>query len=289
MPQALTEILGDDGPLARALPDFRARASSSQLASACGAGPGRARLAGGGGGHRHRQDLRLPGAGAACPASACSSPPARARCRTSCSTRTCRCWRGARDAAHVALLKGRSNYLCRYRWNAAWAELPLQAASGGLARGALAAGRRPRTGRPGRGAALPDAHPLWPQSPPPATTAPAPVAPNSAAATWSPRATRQRSRHRHRESPSAARGPGAQGRRLRRHPAERRRRDHRRGAPDPGSRHAVLRRRFASRAGRAAAADCRACCCSPDSRPQLLAPEARRAKPCGRDRRKSRA
>ena len=74
------------------------------------------RIAGRRGRHRHRQDLRLPGARRCCRGCACSFPPAPAPCRTSCSPRTCR-WSAAAlgRPARVALLKGRANYLCRYR------------------------------------------------------------------------------------------------------------------------------------------------------------------------------
>ena len=63
--QDLDEIFGADGPLARALPGFRPRASQRRMAEQVAADAGRARPAAGRGGHRHRQDLRLPDSGAA--------------------------------------------------------------------------------------------------------------------------------------------------------------------------------------------------------------------------------
>ena len=61
----LAEILGPDGPLARALPGYAARPQQIAMAEHVAAALAGTHATGRRGGHRHRQDLRLPRAGAA--------------------------------------------------------------------------------------------------------------------------------------------------------------------------------------------------------------------------------
>ena len=57
---AAVEAFAVDGPLARALDGFEARAGQVEMAEAVAVCPGERRRAARGGGHRHRQDARLP-------------------------------------------------------------------------------------------------------------------------------------------------------------------------------------------------------------------------------------
>ncbi len=159
--------------------------------------------------------------------------------------------------ASVALLKGRSNYLCHYRLK----QLDTQRSLPGTRDRMLARVQRwagvTAQRRPGRGAgsrrcasvvAAGHLHPR--QLSRRALCRHRPLSRGRGAP------PRHRSGHRHRESPSAARGPGAQGRGLRRPAGRGGRGDHRRGTPDPGSRHAILRRPLRQPPGGTAGARC---------------------------------
>ena len=108
-------IFGAGGPLAPAVGSFTPRQSQTEMAKAIAARhrqPGHPDRRGR---HGHGQDLRLPGARRCCGAARPSSRPAPRTCRISCSLRDIPTVRAAlRAPVSVALLKGRSNYVCHY-------------------------------------------------------------------------------------------------------------------------------------------------------------------------------
>ena len=166
----LEDIFGRDGPLARALPDFKVRREQLRMAESVGAA-----LAG-------RESLVVE-AGTGTGKTFAYLVPALlsgARILISTGTRTLQDQLFAKDLplvsaalgrpARVALLKGRSNYLCRYRLaraGSAGQQLPLAEPAGARSPALLVRIERwARTTRRGdlaevRG--LSDSHPLWSQ------------------------------------------------------------------------------------------------------------------------------
>jgi ATP-dependent DNA helicase DinG len=159
MPQDLTEILGDDGPLARAVPDFRARPEQQRLA---------ARVA-------HALEERgwlVAEAGTGIGKTFAYLVPALLSGRRviiSTGTRTLQDQLFHRDlpllaralgrGATVALLKGRANYLCLERWKRLPGELPLER-DAGLASKLASWAQATTQGDLAELADLPDGHPL---------------------------------------------------------------------------------------------------------------------------------
>ena len=157
--------------------------------------------------------------------------------------------------ARVALLKGRSNYLCSYRLR----QLGGQKSLAGTRDRTLTRVERwagiTKSGDLSEVPDLSDAHPLWPQiTSTRENCLGSPLRRHRPVSRGRSASQGDRSRHRHRQSPSAACGSRAQGRRLRRPAGRRGCGDPRRGAPDPGSRHAVFRHAPRQPPGRAAAA-----------------------------------
>jgi len=161
MPQELTEILGDEGPLARAVPEFRARGEQQQLARHVARSlEGRGWLvaeAGTGIGKTF---------GYLVPALLSGK-----RVIISTGTRTLQDQLFHRDlpllgaalgrAATVALLKGRANYLCLDRWKRMPSELPLQAGPEAVLAARVADWAQTTVqGDLAELGALPDGHPL---------------------------------------------------------------------------------------------------------------------------------
>ena len=161
MPQELTEILGDEGPLARAVPEFRARSEQQQLALhvarslesrgwlVAEAGTGIGKTFG------YLVPALLSGK----------------RVIISTGTRTLQDQLFHRDlpllgaalgrGATVALLKGRANYLCLDRWKRLPAELPLDAGAEATLAAQLGDWARATVqGDLAELSALPDGHPL---------------------------------------------------------------------------------------------------------------------------------
>ncbi len=160
MSQELSEILGDDGPLARALPDFHARPEQQRLA---------ARVA-------HALQERgwlVAEAGTGIGKTFAYLVPALLSGRRviiSTGTRTLQDQLFHRDlpllaralgrGATVALLKGRANYLCLERWKRLPGELPLEAGARGLAARLATWAQATTQGDLAELADLPDGHPL---------------------------------------------------------------------------------------------------------------------------------
>ena len=159
--QNLTDIFGADGPLARALPGFRARPGQLQLAEAVA--------------HTlHEQRWLVAEAGTGTGKTFAYLIPALlsgSRVIISTGTRTLQDQLFHRDlpllgralgrAATVALLKGRANYLCRERWLRLPAALPLEAADGGTLVARIAAwAESTAEGDLAELSELPDGHPL---------------------------------------------------------------------------------------------------------------------------------
>ena len=92
------------------------RPGQREMAEAVAAGHRRQPPSRRAGRHRHRQDPRLPRAGDRAPASRSSWPPPPRRCRTSSPARTCRSSPSTSTRPFdLAVLKGRSNYVCLQR------------------------------------------------------------------------------------------------------------------------------------------------------------------------------
>ncbi|MBV8975436.1 MAG: DEAD/DEAH box helicase, partial [Sinobacteraceae bacterium] len=166
----LEDIFGRDGPLARALPDFKMRREQLRMAQSVSAA-----LA-------TRESLVVE-AGTGTGKTFAYLIPALlsgARILISTGTRTLQDQLFAKDLplvsaalgrpARVALLKGRANYLCRYRLDrhgAAVEQLPLMEAGGARSRTLLARIQRwastTQRGDLAEVRGLSDSHPLWPQ------------------------------------------------------------------------------------------------------------------------------
>jgi ATP-dependent DNA helicase DinG len=160
MPQDLTEILGDDGPLAQAVPQFRARAEQQRLA---------ARVA-------HAIEERgwlVAEAGTGIGKTFAYLVPALLSGRRviiSTGTRTLQDQLFHRDlpllaralgrSATAALLKGRANYLCLDRWKRLPGELPLERDAQGLASRLATWAQATTQGDLAELTDLPDGHPL---------------------------------------------------------------------------------------------------------------------------------
>lgn len=166
----LEDIFGRDGPLARALPDFKMRREQLRMAQSVSAA-----LA--------TQESLVVEAGTGTGKTFAYLIPALlsgARILISTGTRTLQDQLFAKDLplvsaalgrpARVALLKGRANYLCRYRLDrhgAAVEQLPLMEAGGARSRTLLARIQRwastTQRGDLAEVRGLSDSHPLWPQ------------------------------------------------------------------------------------------------------------------------------
>lgn len=161
MPQDLQEIFGDQGPLARAVPGFRARVQQLRLAERVTESlAGRGWLAAEAGTGTGKTFAYLV------PALLSGR-----RVIISTGTRTLQDQLFHRDlpmlgralgrGAKVALLKGRANYLCLERYRRLPAALPLQGdAEAGLAARVAAWAQSTRDGDLAELAELPDSHPL---------------------------------------------------------------------------------------------------------------------------------
>src|SRR5690349_13794513 len=160
MSHDLTEILGDEGPLARAVPDFRARSEQQRMA---------ARVS-------HALEARgwlVAEAGTGIGKTFAYLVPALLSGRRviiSTGTRTLQDQLFHRDlpllaralgrGATVALLKGRANYLCLDRWKRLPAELPLERGAQGLAARVATWVQATTQGDLAELSDLPDGHPL---------------------------------------------------------------------------------------------------------------------------------
>jgi ATP-dependent DNA helicase DinG len=160
MSHDLTEILGDEGPLARAVPDFRARSEQQRMA---------ARVS-------HALEARgwlVAEAGTGIGKTFAYLVPALLSGRRviiSTGTRTLQDQLFHRDlpllaralgrGATVALLKGRANYLCLDRWKRLPAELPLERGAQGLAARVATWAQATTQGDLAELSDLPDGHPL---------------------------------------------------------------------------------------------------------------------------------
>ena len=161
MSQTLTEILGDDGPLARAVPDFRARHEQQQLALQVAR-------------HIEGRGWLVAEAGTGIGKTFGYLVPALLsgkRVIISTGTRTLQDQLFHRDlpllgaalgrGVTVALLKGRANYLCRDRWKRLPAALPLDGGPGAALASRVAGWAQATVqGDLAELAELPDGHPL---------------------------------------------------------------------------------------------------------------------------------
>jgi len=161
MPQTLTEILGDEGPLARAVPEFRARHEQQQLALQVAR-------------HIEGRGWLVAEAGTGIGKTFGYLVPALLsgkRVIISTGTRTLQDQLFHRDlpllgaalgrGVTVALLKGRANYLCLDRWKRLPQELPLDGGPGAVLAARVAGWAQATVqGDLAELAELPDGHPL---------------------------------------------------------------------------------------------------------------------------------